>query len=197
MIALLPPADIYAREPALVRLKAGQVVHRFYTAAYDPIHFDRSTLGRFNAPDGGYGTFYVAEDAAGAFAETFLRQPGRSLIDTDFLARKAHVRLELLADLTLAQLSGPGLAILGATAQVCHSGLPYDMPQAWSQALFDHPLAVDGIAYRARHDDDRICYAVFERDGTTAAFREVERRTDLDADWFWELAETYNLGLAP
>jgi hypothetical protein len=93
--ALLPPADLNRRKPDLLRLPAGASVHRFYTAAFDPVYFDQSTLGRFNAPDGSYGVLYSAKEIAGAFAETFLRRPGRSIIDADFLRRKAYVRIEL------------------------------------------------------------------------------------------------------
>ena len=109
----------------------------------------------------------------GAFAETFLRQPGRTLIDTGLLRRKAYVRLEITADLTLIRLAGPSLAILGATAEVVHGGLPYDAPQAWSKALFDHPLRPDGIAYYARHDDEGLCYAIFDR--ARRSLREINR----------------------
>ncbi|AJD44517.1 RES domain-containing protein (plasmid) [Rhizobium gallicum bv. gallicum R602sp] len=66
-------------------LPDGTDLHRFYTAAYDPIYFDRSDLGRFNAPDGSYGVLYVAQEIPGAFAETFLRSPVRSLINPAFL----------------------------------------------------------------------------------------------------------------
>jgi hypothetical protein len=193
--APFPPADLHHRTPALLLLPTGTSVHRFYTSAFDPIYFDRSTLGRFNAPDGSYGVLYAAEKIAGAFAETFLRRPGRSIIDADFLRRKAYVRIELQSDLAMIMLAGPGLAILGATAQVPHSGLPYDVPQAWSKALFQHPVQADGIAYRARHDDDQLCYAFFDR--SMAALQEMERKSDLDEDWFWEVATRYRGGLAP
>jgi hypothetical protein len=42
-------------------------------------------------------------------------------------------------------------------------GKPYDNPQAWSGKLFDHPGGFDGIAYNARHDDEALCYGLFER----------------------------------
>jgi hypothetical protein len=158
----LPPADLDRRAPELLLLSAGTNVHRFYTAAFDPIYFDRSTLGRFNAPDGSFGVLYAGKEIAGALAETFLRRPGRSIVASDFLERKAYVRIELQFDLTMIMFAGPGLAILGATAEVPHSGLPYDRPQAWSKALFRHPVRTDGIAYRARHDDDELCYAFFD-----------------------------------
>lgn len=72
---------------------------------------------------------------------------------------------------------------------------PYDVAQSWSKALHDHPAEADGIAYTARHDDRAMCIALFDRARTCIA--EVDRKTDLDRDWFWQLAETYGIGLAP
>jgi hypothetical protein len=77
----------------VVRLRAGTVLYRFYTAEYEPTFFDPSRLGRLNAPDGSYGVLYAAREPFGAFEETFLRQPGRTLIDASLLRRKAYVRL--------------------------------------------------------------------------------------------------------
>jgi RES domain len=191
----LPPPDLNSREPELVEIPKGTIIHRFYSAAYDPIYFDKSQQGRFNAPDQSYGVLYTAENPAGAFAETFLRTPGRTLIDSDLLDRKAYVRLSVTRSLRLIRMAGPGLARLGATAEVTHSGLPYDVPQSWSKALASHPVNVDGIAYFSRHDDDELCHALF--DATEGAIREVARETNLDHDWFWSLAEQYGVGFAP
>jgi hypothetical protein len=138
---------------------------------------------------------FAAREPFGAFAETFLRQPGRTLIDASLLRRKAYVRLEITNDLRLIRLAGPSLAILGATAEVVHGGLPYDAPQVWSKALFEHPLHPDGIAFYARHDDEGLCYAIFDR--ARGSVREIERETNLDQDWFWQLARRYKVGLAP
>jgi hypothetical protein len=191
----LPPADLNDRRSRLVKLPAGQEVHRFYTARWEPIFFDKSSAGRFNAPDASYGVLYAAKKTNGAFAETFLRTPGRTLIDMDLLKRKAYVRLVIKRDLKLIRLAGPNLARLGATAEVAHGGLPYDVPQAWSIALARHPLGADGIAYHARHDDAELCYALFER--SAGAIAEAAREVDLDQDWFWRIAERYGVGLAP
>lgn len=195
MTAPRAPADLAARRPRLTRLRRGAILHRFYSAAYAPVFFDRSRLGRLNAPDASYGVLYAAREAYGAFAETFLREPGRTLIDPTMLRRKAYVRLEVTSDLKLIRLAGPSLAILAATAEVVHGGLPYDVPQSWSKALFEHPLRPDGIAYYARHDDEGLCYAIFDRAG--GSIREIDRETDLDQDWFWRLARRYRVGLAP
>jgi hypothetical protein len=190
-----PPSDLASRDPDLVKLPAGAVLHRFYTAAYEPIFFDPGLTGRLNAPDGSYGVLYCAEKTSGAFAETFLRTPGRRLIDADFLRRKGYVRLQVRSELSLIKLAGPGLAILAATAEVVHGGLPYDGPQAWSKALFGHPVSAHGIAYYARHDDEALCYAIFDR--ASASIAELGREADLDQDWFWKLALTYKVGIAP
>jgi hypothetical protein len=176
-------------------LAVGESVHRFYTAKYEPLFFDRGLGGRLNAPNGKYGVLYAAESLAGAFAETFLREPGRTLLAADFLASKGYARLRVLRPLTLIKLGGPGLARLGATAEVTHGGLPYDIPQAWSEALRAHPAKVDGIAYYARHDDEELCYALFEH--APEPVEVVQREAVLDADWFWRLAEPYGVGLAP
>ena len=195
MSAPLPPSDLASRDPGLVTLPAGAVMHRFYTAGNEPIFFDSTLSGRLNAPDGSYGVLYCAEETSGAFAETFLRTPGRRLIDADFLKRKAYVRLQARSKLTLIKLAGPGLAILGATAEVVHGGLPYDDPQAWSKALLGHPVNAHGIAYYARHDDEALCYAIFDR--ASASITEIGRDTNLDQDWFWQLALKYKVGIAP
>ena len=170
-------------------------MHRFYTESRDPLYFDTSTQGRLNAPDARFGVLYTASAREGAFAETFLREPGRTLLPADLISRKAYVCFVVRRDLRLAKLFGNGLAGMGATAEVTHGGLPYDVPQRWSGALHDHPSGFDGIAYMARHDDEQQCQAVFGR--AADAFEEVVRIVDLDVDWFYELLDHYEVGLAP
>lgn len=85
----MPPADLAERRPERVRLPAGTDVHRFYTAKFEPVHCQRFSEGRLNAPDGSYGALCQAREPVGAFAQTFLRQPGPTLIDTALLSRKA------------------------------------------------------------------------------------------------------------
>ncbi|MBB5041098.1 RES family NAD+ phosphorylase [Shinella fusca] len=195
MTVPLPPADLHSRNPKMVPIPVGSDLHRFYTAIYEPIFFDRSTSGRFNAPDGSFRVLYVARLVNGAFAETFLRSPGSTLIDSGLLRRRGYVRLKTVSPLKLIDLTGPGLAMIGATAEVPHSGLPYDAPQAWAKALFEHPASADGIAYHARHDDTELCYAIFDR--AESAIKEASRELDLDQDWFWRAGASYGVGLAP
>jgi hypothetical protein len=124
-----------------------------------------------------------------------LRDPGRRLLPEDLIQNRALVLLQSTRVLHLVELHGPGLSVLGATAQVTASPPPYKLPQAWSAALHNHPNMFDGIAYRARHDDGEICYAFFDR--SERAIAEVERKDNLDADWFYSLLEYYSVGIPP
>ncbi len=195
MTGPLPPADLVGRTPNIVMIDTGVILHRFFDADRDPIYFDRSLLGRLNSPDASYGVLYTADGSRGAFAETFLRSPGRRQIDPSLLTRKAFARIEVVRPLTLIHFDGPGLAILGATAEVVHSAPPFDVPQSWSKALRSHPIRADGIAYSSRHDPQELCHALF--DDILPVVRELDRETDLDGDRFWELADVYKMGRPP
>lgn len=192
-----PPVDLATRHPAFTWAKVGTVLHRFHARAHGPLHFDRSRNGRLNAPDTSYGVLYVAKHQRGAFAETFLREPGRTLLPRDLIVAKAYVSIEVTEKLRIVRLYGKGLAKVGCTAQVTHgvtSGpLPYNVPQAWSKALYAHPTLPDGIAYRSRHNDDQIVYAIFDRAGAKLIVR--NREVDLDRNWFYELADHYRVGI--
>jgi hypothetical protein len=117
------------------------------------------------------------------------------MLPLDLVRRKARVRLRTKRDLKLIRLAGMGLARLGATAEVVHGGLPYTISQSWAKALHDLSIRPDGIAYNARHDDEALCYALF--DTTPICVEEEAWFTDIDQDWFWEMAEMYGVGIAP
>lgn len=191
-----PPADLAKRKPLLRSLPVGSALHRFYSKAHDPVHFDQSSgpgTSRFNAPDGAYGVMYGSEGREGAFAETFLRTPGATLLSMKQIASKGFAQFTTTRELVLLELYGPGLARVGATAEVSHRSEPYDVTQAWSKALHDAFPKISGIAYTARHDDQAICYAVFEN--AADALHESERTTSLLQPWFGELVNRYGLGI--
>ena len=101
----------------------------------------------------------------------------------------------MLRRLVLVDFDGPRLAPLGATAAVPHGDPPYENAQAWSKALKEHPDAPDGIAYTSRHDPSELCYAIFHHPDPPVS--EVRRDVALDADWFWRIADHYEVGAAP
>jgi hypothetical protein len=113
----------------------------------------------------------------------------------DLVDGKEYCAIKFMRALRLARLYGNGLAVLGGTAQITHGGLPYDLPQSWSKALHDHKINLDGIAYRSRHDDNEVCFAVFDRAQDALVVK--SREPDLDQDWFYDLMNRYRIGLAP
>jgi hypothetical protein len=170
-------------------------VHRFHRRGLAPEFYDRGTSGRFNASDGSFGVLYAAWTVRGAFAEAFLREPGRTVLLPALVETRSYASFQALRPLQVVRFYGRWMAPLGATADVTSSAPDYDAPQAWSAALFVHPSNVDGIAYYARHDNSELCIAMFDR--AHGALAEVTREPDLDQSWFWELAERYGLGAVP
>jgi len=191
----LPPDDLASRNPELLKVVAGEKMHRVYPREFGPTYFDKSKGSRFNAPDGSYGVMYTSANVEGAFVETVLRGRRDVMIDTGYIRTRGMAALRATEELTFVLLAGPSLSRLGCDADVCHRAAPYDAPQAWSKALHETFPDVHGIAYRSRHDDNEICYAVFER--AKHLVEEVERTEPVDRHSdFWTLVDKYELELA-
>lgn len=81
-------------------------------------------------------------------------------------------------NLRLAKVFDEGLIHHGVTADIC-AGDDYSASQRFAGDLFAAYSDVDGIAYRARHNNGQICYAIFDR-VTAADFVEKEHRAFKD-----------------
>jgi hypothetical protein len=163
----------------------------------DPLWFgpvsDGLPQGRFDAPSGEFQVLYAGLEPEAAFAETMLRDLPHLRFVTLRRARARRLTvLRAIRGLRLAQVHGPGLAQFGADAGVA-SG-PYSVAQAWSLAIWNHEDDVDGIAYRARHDDSLIAVALFHR--IAATLRHGDPRP-LDSAFLAEMARRYGLGIHP
>lgn len=182
----------------LVTLPTGSSLYRIYrnrpgpngrTAAGDVLWFGpgdhRSPRHRFDAPDGSYGVCYLAREPAGAFVETFLRDPdlgapGTRILAYSELASYQVVRVDVHRNLRLAQLRGPGLAWRGVTASVSTT-IRYRETQELSARIHEESPQPDGIEYRCRHDNDRVAVALFDRTRTAleVAFETAASCVDL------------------
>lgn len=190
-----PPPDLDRRELVIEVLPADAVLYRFHNHQYSPFHFDRSANARFNAGNGRFGVMYAAVERRGAFAETFLRNVGSTVISEALVGSKACSALPLRRPLRAIRFRGYGLAPIGATASICSSPT-YAAPQEWSRALHAHPRRADAILYGSRHDDEQLCLAVFDRAKDAFADPAVEHNL-LDLEWFLNLMELYGVGLLP
>jgi len=162
----LPPDDLAARQLPLVP-RAGPWV-RLHQGRYDPVFFGRTGRNRFDAPwlpsgagEPSFGVLYLAEDAFGAFIECFGRPTGTRVVAAEQLRQYHLAEFRLERPLHLVDLTGEGLARIGADEALCTG--PYEVSQAWALALWQHPSRPEGILYRARHDPARLCVAAFDR----------------------------------
>jgi len=150
----------------VARLDPGTPVVRVHNRDKGPVWFGPAAgdlpANRFDAPGGEFGTLYVAKNLTGAFVETVLRRANRIVART-FVDQKAFSVLRPTRELTLVQVHGEGLVQLGVTNDIC-AGDIYAPSQALALALYQ-TYGLDGIAYRARHNNDEICYALNDRIG--------------------------------
>jgi hypothetical protein len=148
-----------------VKVPAGTSWVRIHDATKAPLWFGpapgASPSNRFDAPAAEYRVCYIGATIEGAFAETFLRNVPVTLLSLDDLAKRAASPVVTLREVTLVQFHGAGLAKLGATAAVAHG--PYSVSRQWALSCWQHPRSPDGLIYRARHDDDQLAIALFDR----------------------------------
>ena len=154
-----PPSDLSARPLPIVE-GAGPWV-RIHKASNSALYFGRSGDGRFDAPLGEYGMLYAGSDAHAAFAETFGQSTGINTVTPASLAGRSLSSIEAIRPLRLVDLTGPGLARVGADERL--SSGDHEVAQRWALELWRHPAAPDGLRYRARHDPSRHCVALYDR----------------------------------
>lgn len=156
------------------KLPKGSALFHIHPGGQDPLWFGpgqgRPPRHRFDSPDGGYGVCYLAHTPAGAFVESFLRDPEsegaalRILVASE-LRRREIVAVRLARSLKVARLRGPGLSWRGITASVSSSPV-YGESQRLSAAIHGEDDETVGIEYRCRHDDDQLAVALFDRAGS-------------------------------
>lgn len=139
--------------------------HRVYRCALDPKFFGRAGQYRFDAPAGEFGVLYVSGSLAGAFIEVFgdsIRTiAGRNTLDSKSLSQRCWGRVHIARPVRLVDLTGQGLAAIGADDRLCSGD--YGVSQRWAKAIYEHPSQPDGIYYRARHDPSQYSVALFDR----------------------------------
>jgi hypothetical protein len=146
------------------------------------MYFNTGRIGRFNAPNGEYGVLYLGADPFCAFIETFgqamrRNDRGLSLISEQDLAERCLCRIDVKpghGPFRLVDLTGEGLARIGADNRLNTTTSDRALPQRWALALWRHPQRPDGLLYRVRHDPARIGVALFDRVGDVLAVHHAD-----------------------
>lgn len=159
----LPPPSATLHRRSLPTVNVAIPRFRSHPVDLPPIHYGRNAEYRFDDPRREYGVLYLAEDAFGAFIETF----GQFVTTVHFprpitsreLSSKALSEVICDRPLKLVDLRGSNLPRIGADARL-FAGDRSDA-QLWSRALHDHPEKADGLIYPTRHDPSRNAAAIF------------------------------------
>ena len=142
-------------------------VHREVHAAAAPNPTTPSVSGiggsRFDSPDGSYASLYFADRPEGAIAETLCRDlpldGAPRLIPRAALPGRQLSSLIVTARLTFVAAHGAALTHLGQDGWLTFSDpVDYPLTRQWTAAIRRWCPTADGIAYRCRHDNDRIAY---------------------------------------
>lgn len=188
-----PPVNLFERSLPLVEF-AGPWF-RIHQSKYDPLYFGYAGENRFTAPVREYGILYVAHDEYGAFIETFGQSTGINTVTSSALNQRSISRIHSERSLRLVDLTGPGLAQLGADARLS-TEVPHNVARRWARALWQHPDLPDGICYRARHDPSRLCSALYNRaESDVRAVLIANLLSPIFAEKLAEILDTYQFGL--
>jgi hypothetical protein len=192
-----PPADLNNRPLPIERIRGPWI--RFYWVDKEVLYFNKTNVFRFNAPNSEFGILYLGEDSYSAFIETYGWLTGERYITREQLSQRRLALVSTARELNLVDLSGKGLAMVGADGRLC-MGDEYKISQIWSLALWKHPQKPDGILYRLRHDPDKKAVALFNRDEVKAALSFKDMGSLLDSDnveMFVKIMEHYKFILIP
>ena len=159
-------AALFPRGMRAEVLPAGSVLVRVHHLAHDAVWFGpRPGLPpqhRFDAPAGEYRTLYCAARLAGAFVESVLRKPAGRIVTRAYVEERGWSEITARRALRLVKLRDEGLHWHGTDAAI--SALDdYGVPRRMAHALHAAFPEADGIAYRARHNNGEVCYALFDR----------------------------------
>ena len=161
------PNTLESRDLPLKEI-AGFSFVRIHAREQSALYFGRTNRFRFDAPHQEYGALYMAEQLAGAFAETFAdvwsTQGTYNMVSASRVETRCVSRLPLTRAITVCDLTGSGLAQIGADGRLTSGDR--QIAQQWAYAIWQHPAVVDGIRYRVRHDLEEIAIALFDRAST-------------------------------
>jgi len=151
-----------------VTVPAGQKLVRVHEVARGPVWFGpapgKAPGNRFDAPNREYRTMYSAHALKGAFVETVLRKADR-IIGRAAVDKLGWSEITCKRELKVLKLHDNGLIFHGVTGDVC-AGDDYQEPRRFAVSVHQHVAGVDGLAYRSRHNNSELCYALFDRIGS-------------------------------
>lgn len=166
MPSLFPPTARFPAGLLPMQLDAGEIIVRIHRKGQGAVFFGpgagKPPQNRFDAPAGEYGILYAARRLEGAFVETLLRRPAGRIVRRDYIEERQWTPLRLERPVILAKIMDEGLLFHGVDASVSASD-DYAPSRVLALDLYNDFPSIDGLAYRSRHNNGEICYALFDR----------------------------------
>lgn len=163
-----PQSDLVALGAALVPLSAGALVWRVYFRGGD--HPTRWNEFRFFGPTDcrfdhqqppprmqSRGVLYAAQSGPTCLAEVYQATRAIDRADRD----PWLVGFRVTRDISLLDLTGPWVTKAGASTAI-HSGAR-SRARRWSSAVYEAFPNIEGLAYCASMDANRLAFAFYER----------------------------------
>jgi hypothetical protein len=179
--APLPPDWLEKVSLPIISIATGSNLYRVHGKDNDPVFFGPGAgmppAYRFDPASGPFGVLYAAPHPDAAMIETLLRNPQRLTVDYKAIESRALSILKAGRGIRLVQAYGDGLSKLGTTAAL--STGPYEACALWSDALYRHSDAPDGILFASRHNPDALCIALFEKADYGLEVHETVLLTDM------------------
>jgi hypothetical protein len=183
-----PPRGLRTAALPIVSIRSD--LYRIHESKHSALFFGKLRRFRWDAPRAEYGVCYLGMSRAAAFIETF----GQSPVQTSELAARCITTVRPARPLQLVDLTGPGLARIGADGRLCTG--QHSLSRRWSKALYDNRIAPDGILYRARHDPSESCCAIFDRVASSLkTVRSINLADRTFETFLMDLLKQYDFGL--
>jgi hypothetical protein len=188
-----------ARAPLVERIAVGTIWWRIHWQEHLPVLFGPGARGsprhRFDAPGGEYRVAYLGMTREPSFAEVLLREPDMEYVTMRGVRSRRVTQIRVCRAVTLLALHGPGLARAGVTATAT-AGDDDPRSREVARSIWARPEHLDGLTYRARHDDGELSVALFDRASDAI---EVVGSAALDDDprWLASMASRYGFDFIP
>jgi hypothetical protein len=148
--------------PPVVTVPVSRVLWRVHQSSLGPVWFGRGRRYRFDDPEQVFGVAYFGESPAASVLEVLVRGSARCTVDQGEWEARSVSRVHLREKLLTLQFEGDRLPVFGVDVERA-SAAGYKECQRLSAELHrDHP-GIDGIQYRSRWDQTKLCWAVFDR----------------------------------
>ncbi|WP_367875049.1 RES family NAD+ phosphorylase [Luteolibacter sp. Populi] len=166
------PGPSFGSRPLPVTAVKGMDALRVHGAAYPAVQFRLVSSHRYSHPEASGGLLYLGFDLETCLWECF----GDAILDPgSMIARSRWMNQRLSRIRSTASFRICDLTDLKTRSQlkVDLSALKHtdlEIPQAWGQAIQNHPDQIDGLFYPSRFTTGR-CLVLFERGGSGATLK--------------------------